>query len=1227
MPKLDPRHVVRIPSPTTSEVVVTTPSIPGLELHLPPGTVVRGEDGEVVTEISITPIPVDRPPFPLPGFRVPVYFTIQPGGAYVWTSGRGPKGAWLVYPNYRDGVPGQRVQFYHYDPDERGWYAYGLGTVTDDATQVAPDPTTRLYAFTGAMINCCNVSPPPDGATPGGPSKADPVDPSTGLFLMHQTDLYLPDVLPLALTRTYESGDNLARPFGRGMTHPYAMFLWSAQQYQEADLILPEGGKIHYVRTSSGTGPFDAVFEHTATPTAFYQSTLAWNGNGWDLALTDGTVYVFGNEAPLQSIRDRYGNQITLTWSDTNLAGCGTGNILRVTSPHGRWLAFTYDANDRITEVADNLGRTVDYTYDANGNLETVTDPEGSVTTYTWDGSNRLASIEDGRGIVYLTNEYDANGRVDAQTLADPNASYALAYTTDGGGAITQTQVTDPRGHVERLAFNADHYVTSRTEAYGTALERTTTTERESGTNLVTATVDPLSRRTEYTYDSAGRVLTETRLADTQTPLTTTYTYEPVFGQLATITDPRDHTWTLTYDRHGRLTGAEDPLSHATAVTMNAVGQVTAVSDPLQHAWAFGYTGGDLTAVTDPLSRAQSRFVDGGGRLIAATDGLGRVTRTTYDHLNRPTMVTDPLGGQTAFSYDENSNLLGLTDANAHTTDYTYDDNDRVGSRTDPLTHATSYDYDLNGNLTQVINRESQVTAYTYDELDRLSEVTFDDASTITYTYDAGDRLTEIDDSANGTITRTYDDLDRLTEEVTPEGTVDYTYDDDGLRTTMTVDEQTIVEYAYDDAHRLTSITQGTDVVSFTYDDANRRSTLTYPNGIVTTYGYDDANELTSLTYTLGETTLGDLTYTYDAAGQRTSVGGSFARTGLPAALTSATYDAANRIDSWDSASFTYDLNGNLTDDGTNTYTWNARGQLAGLSGGVSASFAYDGVGRRRGKTIGGSTTNFVYDGLNFVQEQASGGTATANLLTGLGIDETFVRTDANGASTLLTDALGSTLELADGSGTLQTHYMYEPFGGTSSTGTVSTSAQQFTRRENDAAGLYFYRARFYSPGVQRFISEDPVGFAAGPNIYAYVQGAPTAFVDPLGLDKRGTFQLGLGGAACGGLGCISVGIGIAFDANGGIGFYGGGGAGPGFGAGASAGVQIGFSNARGVTGLRGPFIQTGGGGGTGAGGSVDYWGGQSGSDFVAGGTTTVGAGAGASASAEVTWTNVLEVW
>jgi RHS repeat-associated protein len=1106
MPKIDTAHAVRIPSPTSTEVVVTTPYIPGLELHIPPSTVIIGEDEKPVTQVSITPIPVDRPPFPLAkNVEVPVYFTVQPGGAYVHTSGTGLKGAQLVYPNYRHDPAGQRLQFYHYDPDVKGWYVYGMGSVTPSETQVKPDPATRIYSFTGAMIND-GTPTPPGGQTPGAPTRADPVDPSTGLFVMSKTDLYLPDVIPLAVTRTYNSGDGYARPMGRSMTHAYAMFLHSELQYQQVDLILPAGGKVHYVRTSAGTGFADAVFVHqetqttSATPTAFYKSVIGWNGNGWDLTLKDGTTYVFGDVAPLQAIRDRFGNTVTITHANGQ-----TGNITQVTSPNGRWISFTYDGSNRITQAKDNIGRIVAYTYDANGNLSTVTDPENGVTRYTYDASNRMATIKDGRGVVYLTNLYQ-NGRVATQILADPTAVYTFAYTLDGSGKITQTDITDPLGHVERLTFNADHYIVTDVEALGTSLQRTTTTERQTGSNLVTAVTDGLSRRTAFTYDSKGNVLTATRLAGTSDAVTTTYTYEASFGQLATITDPLNHTWTLGYDSLGRVTSATDPLSHQTAFAWNGQGQVTSVTDALSHTWQFGYTGSDLTSTTDPLSAVQRRFVDGAGRLIAVTDPLGRQTRFAVDKLNRVTSLTDPIGGQTSFAYDANANLLTLTDALTHTTTYAYDASDQVATRTDPVQKMASYQYDTVNHLTQAIDRKGQATSYQYDALARLSRITYADSSTIDYTYDLGDRCTQIVDSANGTITRAFDGLDRLTSEVSPNGTVSYTYDADSRRASFTVSGQSAVTYGHDAAHRLTSITQGSNVVAFTYDNANRRSTLTFPNGIVATSGYDAANHLTTLAYTLSGNPVGDLTYSYDAAGNRTSVGGTFARTGLPQALASATYDAANRISTWGGTTFSYDLNGSLGSDGPTSYLWNARNQLTALAGGQTASFQYDGASRRRGKTVAGATTNFLYDRLNLVQELTSGGTPTANLVNGLRIDEAYTRTDSTATATFLTDVLGSTLALADASGNLQTQYTFESFGATTASGATSTSALQFTGRENDATNLYYYRARFHSPRLQRFLSEDPLGLAGGINSFAYAQNQPTVYVDRLGLKPGSPF-------------------------------------------------------------------------------------------------------------------------
>src|SRR6185437_5113308 len=111
----------------------------------------------------------------------------------------------------------------------------------------------------------------------------------------------------------------------------------------------------------------------------------------------------------------------------------------------------------------------------------------------------------------------------------------------------------------------------------------------------------------------------------------------------------------------------------------------------------------------------------------------------------------------------------------------------------------------------------------------------------------------------------------------------------------------------------------------------------------------------------------------------------------------------------------TYDDNGNTTSDGANSYVWNARNHLASMNSGAD-TFEYDPFGRRVAKTILGTTTNFLYDGENPAQE-LSGGTVTANLLTGLGIDERFTRTDSTGTANFLADALGSTLELTDNSG------------------------------------------------------------------------------------------------------------------------------------------------------------------------------------------------------------------
>jgi len=229
-------------------------------------------------------------------------------------------------------------------------------------------------------------------------------------------------------------------------------------------------------------------------------------------------------------------------------------------------------------------------------------------------------------------------------------------------------------------------------------------------------------------------------------------------------------------------------------------------------------------------------------------------------------------------------------------------------------------------------------------------------------------------------------------------------------------------------------------------------------------------------------------------------MGGSSAQTGLPLAVSQTAYNARDLLMEFGGASLTYDANGNLTSDGTNTYTWNARNQLVAISGGASASFQYDPFGRRVGKTIGG-TTQYLYDGANPVQE-LFGTTASANLLTG-GVDEYFQRTDSAGARSYLSDALGSTLALTDSTGAIQTSYTFEPFGNTTLTGATTTNSYAYTGRELDSTGLYFYRARYYNASTQRFLSEDPIRFRSGQaNFYSYVGNSPTNWVDRYGTDK-----------------------------------------------------------------------------------------------------------------------------
>jgi RHS repeat-associated protein len=500
--------------------------------------------------------------------------------------------------------------------------------------------------------------------------------------------------------------------------------------------------------------------------------------------------------------------------------------------------------------------------------------------------------------------------------------------------------------------------------------------------------------------------------------------------------------------------------------------------------------------VRDPLNRFAKYTYDASGNVTSVIDPRGKTTQFTYDPVNQVSQITDAINGVTGFTYDPNGNLLTLTDAKNQTTTYTYDTMDRLATRKDALNRTESYQYDLASNLTRFTDRKNQITNFQYDPLDRRTLTSYADGTSVTAAYDAVGNVTKLTDSATGAIDWTYDVLDRVTQEVTPQGIVSYTYDAISRRLTMRANAQQPVTYGYDANSQLSQVAQGTLTATLTHDSLGRRTQLQRSNGVTTTYNYDPASRLSGITHAKGTATLEQLTHGFDPADNKTQATQLIQNgTALPPAVTAA-YNAVNAQTQFAIATLGYDNNGNLTNDGTNTYTWDVRDRLIGISGGTTATFSYDALDRRIAKTINAATSTFQYDGADVVMES---GASNASYLSTLNIDEPIVRQISTGNEYYHTDDLGSTVALSNDAGTVTTTYIYGPFGAATVTG-PSTNPFQFTGRENDGNGLYYYRARYYSPSHSRFLSEDPLEFDAGdPNLYAYVFNSPTNFVDPTG--------------------------------------------------------------------------------------------------------------------------------
>ncbi len=1128
---------------STADVIVSDPDIPGFELTIPQGVEIIGWDGQPNTEMSIKRVPIARSPLPpispeTPTFNIYMFHFFKAGG------GTPTQPIPVKYPNDAGLAPGTVVDLYYYDeepiadPTSHQWKKFGTGTVSSDARQIISDPGVGIPKFCcGGTFFTWLFELFDDKETPDDPPKdGDPVSLVTGIFELSKTDMVLPGVMPIQFTRYYSARKGLLNslvpgPFGSGTNHDYNIRLLPFGTSGEV-LLLVEGddGRARFAINADGT------FSNDTVPSFKGAVLTIGGGSVRTLRFKDGRRWIFSSTGFLNRIEDRNGNGLDLIRSG--------GLLSRIIQPGGREIQLAYDGASRISRLTDPLGRTVRYLYDSNGMLSTVIDPEGGLTRYRYDNLKRMTTITDARGILFLSNEYDSNDRVIQQTNAEGGVYQFLYFGPEGEATldipdfiyrpialgpgcgsiavidagtsppsgrrcvieivrpgpasylVSQSIVIDPNKNPTSYRFNTEGYPIEITDAAG----KTTRFEREVGSNQLLSTTDALGRKTSFTYDNTNNLLSTT---DPEGNVTT-FTYESTFNRVETITDALNQVTTFIYDATGNLLSTTDPSGAVTNMGYTPEGQPQTVTDPLGNVTQFAYdTNGNLQQSIDPLGNITNRAYDPVSRLLTVTDPRGETTAFVYDDLNRVTKITDPGSGMTTFSYDENGNLLTVTDANSNTSTYTYDVQDRLETRIDPLTRIESYAYDLNGNLEAFIDRKNQNTTFVYDPLNRRMQTDYADGSQTTFTYDTAGRLDRVNEGTSS-IEFTYDNLDRLIEELSPQGIISYTYDILGRRNTMSVNGSLPVNYTYDTNSRLTQVAQGTEIVGLNYDLAGRRTNLSYSNGTSTTYAYDNASRLTNITHQSGATPFESITYTYDAAGNRISLDRTNGASILLPESVQAAYDAANEQIQFNSTTpnLSYDANGNLTSQtdasGTTNYTWDARNRLSNINGPTTtASFVYDALGRRTSKTINGVQTDYQYDGHDIVTE-IGGGAVGVSYLRSLNIDEPFVRQSTTNEYYHV-DALGSTLDLTDSAGAVETTYEYEAFGKTTITGN-STNPFQYTGRENDGEGLYYYRARYYSVRLERFISEDPIELAGGDiNFYRYVWNSPSNFMDPTG--------------------------------------------------------------------------------------------------------------------------------
>jgi RHS repeat-associated protein len=827
------------------------------------------------------------------------------------------------------------------------------GLIQQPAGGALTDPQSRGGGNPG--LACTSSS---QQSSAGHGKGADPVDTATGNFFETQIDFrLLGRGCPLGFARTYNSTSAATLgPLGYGWQPNVGMSL--AVSGSTTTITQENGSQVTFVQSGASWVPSAPRFI----------ATLSQNPDGtWTFVRQAKDTYIFTSAGRLTSTTDLNGYRRTYTYNASN-------QLTAITDDAGRSLNLSWSGTaptDKVTEVDDaNVSpvRRVQFQYnDGNGNLTDVLDVGGGHWQFAYDGGHRITVMKDPRcfsnsGCPGVQNHYDGSGRIDWQK--DPlNRQTSFSYSGDPmtreGGA---TAVTDPSMNVTLDTYRWG-LLTSRKLGSGTPEAGTTTYRYDVSSLGITSVSDPNRNLTALTYDANGNLLT---LRDA-VGNTTVNTYNAL-NQMLTTRDPLLVTTTTTYDARGNVAAVSRPLNGTSSVQTitynhaNAAfpGDVTSVVDPENKTWSYGYdANGYRTDVTDPLGDKSTTAYNADGWVTSAVTPKGNVpgcgcaaTYTTaygYDNYGNVTTVTDPGGHVSRRHYDLNQNLDYMQDGNQSSgtctlgvagpcTQYVYDLANEQASilRPDGTTLVTdhnpdgtvaaqkdalgvaiqTYGYDHQGRATRVTDALNNVTRYNLDAAG--SVVSKEDpggncggtpkVGCTTYGHDADLRLTSINYS------------DGVTANVS-----NIQYDADGQRTQMT-DGTGSSSWVRDSLHRLSSYTNGAgSQVQYQYNLRNLVTSLAYPGGncgstptLCVSRVYDDAGRWTSVTDWNAKSTTFEYDQNSNLTTERVSAGGvvdtfafdatdtltSIADNKGAASLFSASYgrDSANQVSSDSSA-------------------------------------------------------------------------------------------------------------------------------------------------------------------------------------------------------------------------------------------------------------------------------------------------------------------------------------